>query len=147
MIDLITNDLKDAMKSKNKAKIIGLRNLLGKLKAEQINKGSNLDTKESIKILSRTAKQLKDSIKQYSNAKRNDLVEIESYELSLVENYLPKPMDEKTMRLEIKKIIIDNNAKSMSEMGKIMGLCMSKLSGNIDGNVVQKIVREELQNQ
>ena len=146
MIDLITNDLKDAMKSKNKAKIIGLRNLLGKLKAEQINKGSNLDTKESIKILSRTAKQLKDSIKQYSNAKRDDLVKIESYELSLVENYLPKPMDEKTMRLEIKKIIIDNNATSMSEMGKIMGICMSKLSGNIDGNIVQKIVREELQN-
>tara|TARA_B100001250_G_C19690208_1_gene739944 strand:- start:395 stop:835 length:441 start_codon:yes stop_codon:yes gene_type:complete len=145
MIDLITNDLKNAMKSKNKAKIIGLRNLLGRLKAEQINKGSDLNKQESMKILNRTAKQIKDSIKQYANAEREDLVEIESYELSLVENYLPKPMDEETMRLEIKKIIVDNNATSISEMGKIMGICMSRLSGNIDGNIVQKIVREELQ--
>ena len=90
MINQITNDLKIAMKSKDKPKIIGLRNLLGKLKATQIDKGSNLNEKECLKILNSTAKQLKDSIKQYTNANRSDLADKENYELSLVQIDLNK---------------------------------------------------------
>ena len=144
MIELITNDLKNAMKLQNKPKIIGLRNLLGRLKAKQIDKGAPLKDNECIKILNSTAKQLKDSIKQYTSAKRLDLVEIEKYELSLVQEYLPEPMSENEIKKEIIKIIKEHNATSMSDMGKIMGLTMNKLSGTVDGNIVQKIVRNEL---
>ena len=139
MIILIANDLKSAMKLQNKPKIIGLRNLLGKLKAKQIDKGSNLDNDECIKILSSAAKQFKDSIKQYSDANRLDLVEKETYELSLAENYLPDPISHNEIKKEILIIIDENNATSMSDMGKIMSITMSKFSGAVDGNIVQKI--------
>ena len=146
MIELITNDLKSAMKAQDKSKIIGLRNLLGKLKAKQIDKGTNLNNDECIKILNSAAKQLKDSIKQYSNADRLDLAEKENNELSLVQNYLPKPIGEEEIRKQITIIINENNASSISDMGKIMGIAMKKFSGAVDGNIVQKIVREQLNN-
>ena len=144
MIELIANNLKTAMKSKDKPKIIGLRNLLGKLKAKQIDKGSNLDNDECIRILNNAAKQLKDSIKQYSDADRLDLVKKETYELSLVGHYLPEPISEDDIKKEILIIIGENNATSMSDMGKIMSIAMNKLPGSVDGNIVQRIVREEL---
>ena len=144
MIEQITSDLRVAMKEKNKPKIIGLRNLLGKLKAKQIDKGSKLDSDECIKILMSASKQLKDSIEQYKKANRLDLAEKEIYELSLVKNYLPEPINDKKLRKIVITTIKENNAKSMADMGKIMGIIMSKLSGSVDGNIVQQIVREEL---
>ena len=144
MIEDIANDLKEAMKLKDKPKILGLRNLLGKLKEQQINKGAELDDKESIKILNSAAKQLKDSIEQYKNANRLDLLEKEKYELSLVENYLPEPISENEINLEVLKAIKENNANSMADMGKIMGVVMSKFTGAVDGKMVQKIVRDNL---
>ena len=144
MIEDIANDLKEAMKLKDKPKILGLRNLLGKLKEQQINKGAELDDKESIKILNSAAKQLKDSIEQYKNANRLDLLEKEKYELSLVENYLPEPISENEINLEVLKAIKENNANSMTDMGKIMGIVMSKFTGAVDGKMVQKIVRDNL---
>ena len=144
MIELITEDLKTAMKSKNKAKITGLRNLIGKLKAKQIDKGEPLTNEESLKILSSASKQLKDSIKQYSDADRLDLVKKENYELSLVQQYLPKPISDNKVKEIIIKIINDNNASSMADMGKIMGIAMNQLANTVDGNIVQKIVREQL---
>ena len=92
----------------HKPKITGLRNLLGKLKAKQIDKGSSLNDNECVKILSTAAKQLKDSIKQYSDANRLDLVEKEAYELSLVENYLPDPISEDTVKKEVLIIMVNN---------------------------------------
>ncbi len=144
MIQEISNDLKNAMKSKDKPKIIGLRNLLGKLKATQIDKGDNLTKDESIKILNSAAKQLKDSIQQYTSAERLDLIEKEKYELSLVQKYLPEPISTEEIKTEILKIINKTNAKSMADMGKIMGLIMNKFSGAVDGSIVQKMVKEEL---
>ena len=144
MIEQITDDLKIAMKLQDKPKIIGLRNLLGKLKAKQIDKGEQLNETECIAILNSAAKQLKDSIEQYSNANRLDLIEKEKYELTLVDNYLPEPISEDEITIEITKIISENNAQSMADMGKIMGIVMGKFSGTVDGNVVQKIVKEKL---
>ncbi len=144
MIEDIANDLKEAMKLKDKPKILGLRNLLGKLKEQQINKGAELDDKESIKILTSAAKQLKDSIEQYKNANRLELLEKEKYELSLVENYLPEPISENEINLEVLKAIKENNANSMADMGKIMGIVMNKFTGAVDGKMVQKIVRDNL---
>ena len=144
MIQQIMDDLKIAMKGQNKPKIIGLRNLLGKLKAHEIDKGDSLTEAECIKILSSASKQLKDSIKQYSDANRVDLIEKEEYELSLVKKYLPEPISEDEIKKEIAKIIDENNAQSMADMGKIMGIAMNKFSGSVDGNIVQKIVKENL---
>ena len=144
MINQISADLKTAMKSKNKPKITGLRNLLGKLKAKQIDKGDDLSNEECLKILNSSAKQLKESIKQYSDANRIDLIEKEEYELSLVQHYLPEPISEQEIKIKILQMIDKTGAKSMADMGKVMGNAMSEFAGAVDGSIVQKIVKEEL---
>ena len=73
-----------------------------------------------------------------------DLVKKETYELSLVKHYLPEPINDDLIKKEILIIIDENNATSMSDMGKIMGIAMNKFAGSVDGNIVQEIVREEL---
>ena len=100
-----------------------------------------IDDKECIKILMNAAKQLKDSIKQYLNANREDLAEKETYELSLLQNYLPELMNEEDIGKEILIIINDNNAKSISNMGKIMGSLKQKYSDSIDFAKVNTILK------
>ena len=81
MIDNIKTQLKDAMISKDKNRIIALRNFLAKLRAKEIEKKESLSKSESLKVLQSMAKQLKDSINQYTNGGREDLANKESYEL------------------------------------------------------------------
>ena len=136
--------LKEAMKSKNKSLIIGLRNIINKLKLKQINKGSELDNNESIKILYTIKKQLVESIKMYKEGDREDLVKKEKSELKLVESYLPEEISKNEIVKVIKNIININNLKSKNDIGKIMGLAMKEFNGIIDGKLVKNIVIEEL---
>ena len=144
MLSLLQEDLKIAMKSKDKATLMGLRNIIGKLKAKKIDKGEELTEKECFQILQSSAKQLKDSIIQYSNGGRDDLAKIEKYELKLIEKYLPIPMTEDELRIIVRKNIKLNGATSIKDMGTIMGNIMKDLAGAVDGNIVQNIVKEEL---
>tara|TARA_B100001123_G_C15173569_1_gene972427 strand:+ start:800 stop:1240 length:441 start_codon:yes stop_codon:yes gene_type:complete len=144
MLETLQNELKSAMKSEEKALIKGLRNIIGKLKAAQIDKGDVLTNDESLKILHSASKQLRESIHQYEKGGRQDLVEEEKFELSIVEQYLPEQMSEGKIRESVKNIIQTTGAESMDDMGKVMGLVMKKLSGQADGKIVQKLVVEEL---
>jgi len=144
MLSKFQEELKSAMKSGDKQKINAIRNIFGKLKAQQIDKGEDLTEEESLKIIQSSVKQLKDSIKQYSNAGRNDLAEAESYELSFLKGYLPKQMcDDKLKEIIIQKID-ETGAKSISDIGKVMGVLMKEIAGKADGKIAQQIVRELL---
>ena len=144
MLALVQEDLKTAMKEKDKAALVGIRNILGELKARQIDKGEKLSDEESIKTLFSFAKQLKDSIKQYKGCGRNDLAEVEEFELSLVEKYLPKQLSEDEIRISVQNTIESTGAKSMQDMGRVMGTVMQELAYVADGKKVQNIVQEEL---
>lgn len=144
MLSLLQEDLKIAMKSKDKATLMGLRNIIGKLKAKKIDKGEELTEKECFQILQSSAKQLKDSIIQYSNGGRDDLAKIEKYELKLIEKYLPTPMTKDELRIIVQKTIKLNGTTSIKDMGTIMGNIMKDLAGAVDGKMVQNIVKEEL---
>ena len=145
MLSILHKALKAAMKAKDKATLIGLRNIIGKLKMRQIDKGEELTREECIQILQSSAKQLKDSIMQYEQGGRNDLAEIETFELTLIENYLPEQLSEDELRTLIRKTIEFTQAKSMQDMGQVMGTAMKELAGAADGKIVQKIVQEELE--
>ena len=138
------NDMKSAMKAGEKSKLGALRNLIGKVKAKQIDSGKDLTTDECIKVMTSAAKQLKDSIQQYKDGGRDDLAEDESFELSIVERYLPQQMSEDDVHSIVKKTIADVNAESMQDMGKVMGVIMQVIGDKTDGSIVQKMVREEL---
>ena len=144
MLDQLQEELKIAMKAGEKAKMMGLRNIIGKIKVAQIDKGKTLTDEESSKILKITAKQLKESIDQYQKGGRDDLAEKEAFELTLLEKYLPEQLSEEHIRQTVKNIVKNTGAGSMLDMGKIMGATMQELAGSADGKIVQKIVQEEL---
>ena len=138
------NDMNSAMKAGEKSELGALRNLIGKVKAKQIDSGKTLTDDECIKVMATAAKQLKDSIQQYKDGGRDDLAENEAFELSIVERYLPEQMSEDDVRAIVKKTIADVGAESMKDMGKVMGAAMQAVGSGADGSIVQKMVREEL---
>ena len=142
MLDQLQEELKIALKAGEKAKMMGLRNIIGKIKAAQIDKGERLTNEESLKILKTAAKQLKESLDQYRKGGRDDLAEKEAFELTLLEKYLPEQLSEEQIRQTVKNIVKNTGAGSMQDMGKVMGATMQELAGSADGKIVQKIVQE-----
>ena len=144
MLNQLQKELVIAMKAGEKSRVMSLRNILGKLKAAQIDKGESLSDEESLKILKSAAKQLKESIDQYEKGGRDDLVEKETYELSILKKYLPNQLSEKIIRDTVKKIVENTRAESIKDMGQVMGTAMKVFAGSADGKLVREIVQEEL---
>ena len=144
MIDNIKAQLKDAMFSKDKTRVTALRNFIAKLKAKEIDKKESLSDEESLKVLQSMAKQLKDSIDQYTKGGRTDLADNEKTELNILNEFLPTPLSEEEMSNIIDEAIKTSNASSMQDMGKVMGIAISKMDGRGDGAIVSKMVKEKL---
>lgn len=144
MLEQLQDKMKSAMKAGDKPRLMGLRNLIGKLKAKQIDKGEALTEEESLKILQSAAKQLRDSVEQYKQGGRDDLAEKESFELSIAEEFLPTLLSEAEVTEIVKQIVSDVGAQSMKDMGKVMGVSMKTLAGKADGKIVQTVVRNLL---
>ena len=144
MLNTIKKQLKEAMILKDKDRITTLRNILSKLRLKEIEKKEALNDLESIKVLQSMSKQLNDSIQQYTAGNRKDLADIEMKELKILSEFLPEPMDEE----EILKIVMDAieecGAETMRDMGKVMGIVISKTDGKGDGTLISKIVKEKL---
>ena len=144
MLSLLQNKLIEAMKDKDKPTITGIRNIIGKIKAKKIDKGADLTNEECLQILNSSAKQLKESISQYEKAERKDLADIEKFELSILEKFLPEQLSKEKIRLIVKATIEKTNAESIQDMGRVMGMVMKEIMGATDGKIVKEIVQEEL---
>ncbi len=138
----IQNDMYNAMKSGNKEDTNTLRTTLAKLKDKVIEKRQNLSKEEEVKILQILVKQRKESIELYEKGGRNELAEAEQKELEIINNYLPKMMDESDIKSIVKTVIDEVGATSMADMGKIMPEVMKRGKGLIDGKSAQKFVQE-----
>ncbi|NQU68636.1 MAG: GatB/YqeY domain-containing protein [Candidatus Marinimicrobia bacterium] len=144
MLGKFQQSMKDALKGGDKAAVSAYRNIIAKLKMAQINSGKPLSEEDAIKILASHVKQLKDSIAQYESANRMDLVEGETFELQLMDKYLPKQMSEDEIRQIVKNVISDIGAESIKDMGRVMPGVMKAIAGKGDGKLAQAIVRELL---
>ncbi len=144
LVDKIQKDMYKAMKEKEKERINALRNIIGKLKYRYIDKGDKLTEQEEIKVIQSLAKQRRESIKMYKQGGRNDLVETETKELSIIEEYLPQAMSEEEVRRLVRETVKETGAESMSDLGKVMPLVMKKGAGKVDGKIAQDILRELL---
>lgn len=144
----ILDDLKAAMKAKEADKLNVLRSLKAKLLEKEISerKGgeASLSDEQVVEVLMKAAKQRKESIDQFEEGGRDDLANKEKFELEIIENYLPKMMDEDEIREEVKAQIEKMGATDMSDMGKVMGALMGRLKGKAEGATISKIVKEEL---
>ena len=144
IIDKIQHDLHEAMKKKEKEKINTLRNIVDTLKYKVIEKGEGITEQEEIKVIQSLAKQRKDSIEMYKKGERIDLVEIESNELSIISEYLPREMSEKELRSFVKDSVEEFGAQSIADLCKIMPIIMKKGAGRVNGKLAQQILREIL---
>ena len=144
LVDKIRKDMYKAMKEKEKERINALRNIIGKLKYRYIDKGDKLTEQEEIKVIQSLAKQRRESIEMYKQGGRNDLVETETKELSIIEEYLPQPMSEEEVRRLVRETVKETGAESMSDLGKVMPLVMKKGAEKVDGKLAQEVLRELL---
>ena len=144
LVDEIQKDMYKAMKEKEKERINALRNIIGKLKYRYIDKRDKLTEQEEIKVIQSLAKQRRESIELYKQGGRNDLVETETKELSIIEEYLPQAMSEEEVRRLVRETVKETGAESMSDLGKVMPLVMKKGAGKVDGKIAQEILRELL---
>ena len=140
----IKTDMYSAMKSGDKEKTATLRTVLSILKAKRIDKREDLTEAEELKELRTFSKQRNEAMAMFKKGGRNDLVQKELNELNTIEHYLPKMMDEKSIRELIQKIIIETGASGMADMGKVMPQIMKAGGGLIDGKTAQTIVGELL---
>jgi len=138
----IKNDFQEALKQKDAFKLSVLRMLQSAIKnAEVAKKRQELTDDEVVKIIKQQIKQHQDSIEQFQKGNRLDLVEKEKKELQILQNYLPEQMDEQAIREIVKKIISETG---LTDFGPIMGKIMAEIKDKADGNLVKKIVEEEL---
>lgn len=134
-----------AMKTKNTVKSKTLRVALAKLKDKKIAKRDDLSESEELKVLQSITKQHKESITMFKNGGRDDLVEQETSELHIIEQYLPKMMTDNEITNIVKISVAETGAQSLSDLGKVMPIIMQKGAGKIDGKKAQLFLRELLQ--
>lgn len=144
LYEKIQSDMYTAMKAGEKEKASTLRTVLAKLKDKQIDTREPLSEKDEIKVLQTLVKQRKESIDLYQKGGRSELAEAESFELEIINTYLPEMMNEDDVRKLIEEIIEQTSAQSMADLGKVMPQIMKQGKGLIDGKTAQRIVSELL---
>lgn len=141
----IMADLKTAMKEKNQAALRGIRAIKAAiLLANTDGSGMILDEDAELKLLQKLVKQRQDSHDIFLKQGREDLATIEKEEIDIIKQYLPTQMDEEGLIKVVGKIIADNGASGMKDMGRIMGLASSALAGKADGKTLAAVVKQLL---
>lgn len=132
------------MKAKDKAKLKTIRMLKASLQNEKLAKQDDLTEQEELDILAREKKQRLDSLQEFKQAGRDDLVDEVEEELAIVAEYLPEPLSDNEVKEIVQSVIDSVNASGMQDMGKVMGAVMLKVKGRADGNFVSEVVKAKL---
>ena len=142
----ITEELKLAMKSKDKLVLTALRAIKSELMIAKTNAGQKkvINNEIELKILQKLVKQRKESSKIYLKKGRNELAETELKEAEIIQRFLPKQLTNDEIEFEVKNQIKNINAKSLKDMGVVMSAVTKKLAGAADGKTISEIVRKHL---
>ena len=144
VLDEIKNLLKESMKNGDKKTVLATRNILEKIKKEQVDSKEEINENAIIKIIAKHAKQLRESIVQFEKGSRLDLADKEKEELLIAEKFLPEQLNEEDIKVIVLEAIQELNATQMSDMGKVMKNVLDKTKGMADGKIVSNLVRENL---
>lgn len=141
----IAADLTAAMKAKDAGRLSALRMLKAAVMNKGVEKNRDLDDAEILQVIASLVKQRKDSIEQFGKAGRTDLVEKESAEAAILQDYLPPAVTQAEIDAAVAAAIAETGATSVKDMGKVMKAVMPKLAGkNADGKAVNEAVRRSL---
>lgn len=146
LFEQISNDIKEAMKARDKVRLDTLRNIKKVFIEAKTAPGANdtLEDDAALKILAKLAKQGKEAAATFLAQNRQDLADDEMAQVKVIEEYLPKQMSEEEIELAVKEIIASTGAASMKEMGKVMGVASKQLAGKADGRIISTIVKKLL---
>ena len=144
LLDTINQDLKTAMISKDVVGRDTIRMLLSDIKKYEIDERLQADDQIISTLINKNVKQRRDSIEQFKNGNRDDLVQKEQDQLDVILRYLPKQLTEEEITILVKEEIENLSASSVQDMGKLMGHLKPKLVGKADMSVVSKIIKELL---
>ena len=146
LFDQISNDIKEAMKAKDKVKLETLRNVKKCFLEAKTAPGANdtLTDEAAMKIMQKLVKQGKDSAAVYTEQGRNDLAEAELAQVQVIEAYLPKQLSVEELEAKLKDIIAQVGATSAKDMGKVMGVATKELAGLAEGRAISAKVKELL---
>lgn len=146
MFDRISNDIKEAMKAKDKVRLETLRNIKKVFLEAKTAPGANdtLTDDAAMKIMQKLVKQGKDSATLYNEQGRADLAEAELAQVAVIETYLPKQMSAEELEAALKAIIAEVGAEGPKDMGKVMGTATKKLAGLAEGRAISAKVKELL---
>ncbi|MBW4080141.1 GatB/YqeY domain-containing protein [Paenibacillus sp. S150] len=141
----LNEDMKQAMKSKDKFTLSTIRMVRSTIKYLEIDLKRTLDDNEVLDILSREIKQRKDALQEFESAGRDELAASTKAEIEIIMNYLPEQLSEEEIKVIVQQTIQETGASSKSEMGKVMSALMPKVKGRADGKLVNQAVLQFLQ--
>ena len=146
LFDQISEDIKAAMKARDKVRLETLRNIKKVFLEAKTAPGANdtLEDADALKILQKLAKQARETAQTYIDNNRQDLADEELAQAKVIEEYLPKPLTEEEIEKEVKDIIAQTGAQGMKDMGKVMGMASKKMAGRADGRAISTIVKKLL---
>ena len=146
LFDKISEDIKAAMKARDKVRLETLRNIKKVFLEAKTAPGANdtLEDADALKILQKLAKQGRETAKTYTDNNRQDLADEELAQAAVIEEYLPKPLSEAEIEQAVKDIIVQTGAQGMKDMGRVMGIASKQLAGKADGRAISAVVKRLL---
>ena len=147
LFEIISNDIKEAMKAKDKIALDTLRNIKKVLLEAKTapGAGDTVSDETAIKLIQKLVKQGKESAELYSSQNRPELAQEELAQVAVMERYLPKQMSEEEVTAVLKEIIAQTGASTPQDMGKVMGTATKALAGKAEGRVISALVKKLLQ--
>lgn len=144
LLERLNQDMKNAMKNKEKVKLSVIRMVKSSLQNEQIKLGRELTDDDSLTVLNRELKQRKDSLHEFEQANREDLASKLRDEIAVLEDYMPEQLSEEEVSQIVQDTIAEVGATTKADMGKVMGAIMPKVKGKADGGLVNRLVQQHL---
>ncbi len=143
-IEILMNDIKTAMKSGDKERLVTLRSLHAQIKDATVNVGKEIDDEAVIAVIAKQIKQRMDAAQQFKDAGRLDLAGTEEREIEILKAYQPAQLNEAEIEVLVNEAVAATGATSKKEMGKVMAALMPKVKGKADGALVNRIVSGKL---
>ncbi len=140
----LTEDMKAAMRSKDKPRLGVVRLVLAAIKQREVDERIDLDDTQVLAVLDKMVKQRRDSVKQFEDAGRQELADQESYEINVLQEYLPAALDEAELDALIVAAIDSAGAESMKDMGKVMAVLKPQVQGRADMGAVSQKIKQRL---
>ena len=144
LVERIKDAVKDAMRARDKARLAALRLITAEFKRIEVDERIEIDDARALSVLDKMVKQRLDSEAQYRAAGRDELAEVEAFEITVIREYLPEPLTDEALDALVAEAIVAAGATSMAQMGAVMGQLKPKVAGRADMGVLSAKVKAQL---